>query len=467
MQQQIKQLYADANNLYQQAMGIMNETAGKELPAEKQQQVDTLLDQVEAKTQQAKRYERMAAAQSQFDEPATNIPFAQGNGDNGGAAGKMFSLAVSPEVKALAQVAGFDDGRIKATMLTLEQGDSYDADRAVKHSVATALYWRHGKDGLDAALAKLPSALRKMAPELKALATSPGAAGGYLVSEHQRGVFIEELEDLVAMRRIANVLPPIPGGSTVTPAEDSSLTDATWTSEIGTGNEDTVQPFGQRSLTPHPLAKRIKVSRTLLRAGTLLNVENYILQRMARKHMEPEEYAFINGNGAQQPLGLLAAPGIASTETAASNVLAANDIVNWAYSLDARYARNATILCNQAFLRKVRLLRSDSGAGAGTGDFLWQPGLQRGQPGIILDFGYELSTSYPTGLDSNDAYEDNALVATIGDFSFYWIADSLMLEIQRLEELYAETNQVGFIGRKETDGMPVKADAFRHLKIKA
>jgi HK97 family phage major capsid protein len=101
------------------------------------------------------------------------------------------------------------------------------------------------------------------------------------------------------MRRIANVLPPIPGGSTVTPAEDSSLTDATWTSEILTGDDDTVQPFGNRSLTPHPLAKRIKVSRTLLRAGTLLNVENYILRRMARKHMEPEENAFINGSGAQ------------------------------------------------------------------------------------------------------------------------------------------------------------------------
>jgi HK97 family phage major capsid protein len=148
-------------------------------------------------------------------------------------------------------------------------------------------------------------------------------------------------------------------------------------------------------------------------------------------------------------------------------VLAADDVVNWAYTLDARYMRGARILCNQAFIRKVRLMRSDAGAGAGTGDYLWQPGLQQGAPSMILDFAYELSTSYPTGLDGNDAYEDNALVATIGDFQFYWIVDALMLEVQRLEELYAETNQVGFIGRKETDGMPVKADAFRHLKIKA
>jgi HK97 family phage major capsid protein len=129
--------------------------------------------------------------------------------------------------------------------------------------------------------------------------------------------------------------------------------------------------------------------------------------------------------------------------------------------------RGARILCNQSLVRKIRLMRSDSGAGAGTGDFLWQPGLQAGLPAMILDFPYELSTSYPTGLDANDAYEDNALVATIGDYSFYWIVDSSQMEIQRLDELYAETNQVGFIGRKETDGMPVKNDAFRHLKITA
>ena len=38
-------------------------------------------------------------------------------------------------------------------------------------------------------------------------------------------------------------------------------------------------------------------------------------------------------------------------------------------------------------------------------------------------------------------------VGIIGDFSRYWIADSLALQMQRLVELYAATNQVGIIGR--------------------
>jgi len=460
-QQQLKTIYQAGNEALTEARAIMDEFKGGNIPAEKQGEVDALLDIVEAKEADAKRVERLMGADSFYSEASQHLPLG-----GGGDAPKSFGGAISPDVKSLAQMAGYDDSRIKATPFRLDDGERYDPDRAIKQAVATALYWKHGKE-LGEALNRLPTSMRKMGRELKALATSPGAAGGYLVGDHQRGAFIEELEDLMAMRRISNVLPPIPGGQAVTPAEDSSLSDAEWTSEVSTGSEDTVNPFGNRSLTPHPLAKRIKISSTLLRASTLLNVESYVIRRSARKHREPQENAFINGSGAQQPLGLLTASGIASTTTAASNVLAAEDLVNWVYQLDARYMGDARIICNQSFIRKVRLMRSDSGAGAGTGQFLWQPGLQQGAPSMIMDYPYELSSSYPTGLDGSDVYEDNALVATIGDFSYYWIVDSLFHEVQRLDELYAESNQVGFISRTETDGMPVKAEAFRHLKIKA
>jgi hypothetical protein len=45
------------------------------------------------------------------------------------------------------------------------------------------------------------------------------------------------------------------------------------------------------------------------------------------------------------------------------------------------------------------------------------------------------------------------------------IADALSMQIQRLNELYAETNQVGFIGRWETDGAPVLEEAFVRVKL--
>ena len=56
-------------------------------------------------------------------------------------------------------------------------------------------------------------------------------------------------------------------------------------------------------------------------------------------------------------------------------------------------------------------------------------------------------------------------LALIGDLSYYWIADAMNLEIQVLVERYADTNQNGYIGRQEVDGMPVLEEAFVRLKM--
>jgi hypothetical protein len=39
------------------------------------------------------------------------------------------------------------------------------------------------------------------------------------------------------------------------------------------------------------------------------------------------------------------------------------------------------------------------------------------------------------------------------------------MQIQRLDELYATTNQVGFISRLESDAMPVLEEAFVRVKL--
>jgi HK97 family phage major capsid protein len=39
------------------------------------------------------------------------------------------------------------------------------------------------------------------------------------------------------------------------------------------------------------------------------------------------------------------------------------------------------------------------------------------------------------------------------------------MQIQRLTELYAETNQTGFIIRHETDGAPVWEEAYVRLRL--
>ena len=56
-------------------------------------------------------------------------------------------------------------------------------------------------------------------------------------------------------------------------------------------------------------------------------------------------------------------------------------------------------------------------------------------------------------------------VGILGDFSKYWYVDALDVQIQRLAELYAETNQDGFISRMESDGAPTVSEAFVRVKL--
>ncbi len=418
---EVKRLYDEANRLYERAKAILDEYKDGNMPAEKAQEVDRLLDEVEAKTQEAKRLERAAQLERLFNEPGEHLPLG-GGGSRDEMGWKALLARAGYGEKAMAYFAG-------------------SPAEEVKRALATAQYI---KGGLEAV-------------EEKGLLVSEGTAGGFLLAQPQKVMFLALKKQRTVMRQLARVLPPTDG--TVTPTVAGRAEDAEWTYEVGQASEDKTKPFTQRMLKAHPLAKMRRVSRAMLRSATVADAEQFVMEQLADAVTVAEEKAFIQGDGARKPLGLLAAKGIAKKKTASAGTLTGDDIINWAYSLPAAYSQRATILCSQAFLRKVRLLKDNNG------QYIWQPGLQAGQPGRILDFPYAVSDFYPTGLDANDAYKSGEIIATIGDFSYYWIVDGLDMGIQRLDELFAQTNEVGFIIRQEADGMPVLGEAFLHLQV--
>ncbi len=98
--------------------------------------------------------------------------------------------------------------------------------------------------------------------------------------------------------------------------------------------------------------------------------------------------------------------------------------------------------------------------GATAGDLVEvRGGVRAGEPDRLLNLPVAMSENAPNTLTTG------LYVGILGEFSNYWIADALDMQVQRLTELYAETNQTGFIGRMESDGMPVLAEAFVRVKL--
>jgi HK97 family phage major capsid protein len=123
------------------------------------------------------------------------------------------------------------------------------------------------------------------------------------------------------------------------------------------------------------------------------------------------------------------------------------------YSLKAQYHPKATWIFHRDAIKMARKLKD------GMGQYIWQPSVQQGQPDLLLGRPYKMSEYCP------NTFTASKYVGIIGDFSFYWIADALSMRIQRLNELYAAANQIGFIGRLESDGMPVLNEAFARVKL--
>jgi len=297
--------------------------------------------------------------------------------------------------------------------------------------------------------------------EIRALQVDQDIYGGYLVAPEQFVMeLIKELDNEVFIRTLATTYQIDTAESLGAPALDNDPADPDWTEEISEADEDSTMSIGKRNLYPHPLSKLIKVSRTLLRKSRT-GAEALVKSRLAYKFGTTEENAFLNGSENNSPLGVFTASnnGIPSSSTYdistanTSSTPTADGLINCKYALKAQYWKKAVWIFHRDIVKLIRKLKT------GEGDYIWRPGIANDAQDTILEIPYRMSEYAPNTIAAS------AYVGILGDFSYYWIADALDMEIQRLEEKYATTNQVGFIGRKETDGMPVLAAAFRRVKL--
>jgi HK97 family phage major capsid protein len=297
--------------------------------------------------------------------------------------------------------------------------------------------------------------------ELRNLQMDLDTSGGFLVTPQQFAAeLIAIVDDTVFIRQLATVMTLVTAATLGVPTRDVDIADSDWTSELNTGNEDTVLAFGKRELQPHPLAKRIRVSNKLLRAGAL-DVESIVKDRLAYKFAITQEKAFLLGSGAQQPLGVMVpttnGAGISTARDVQSTTagsLTADGLINAKYFLKPNYWANARWIFHRFIIQKIRQLKDSNG------QYLWTPGgigqasLTVGAPDTIVQLPYLVSEYMPNTVTSG------LYVGILGDFSFYWIVDALSMQLQRLVELYAVSNQTGYIARAELDGAPVLEEPF-------
>jgi HK97 family phage major capsid protein len=296
--------------------------------------------------------------------------------------------------------------------------------------------------------------------EARNLVAQNDAAGGYMVPVDFIASLLDRVRDAVVIRQLATNYTLTTGDSVGRPTIETDMSDADWTSEIGAVALDSALTFGKRELHPHELTKRVLVSQKLIRSSAI-NPETVIRDQMAYKFGISEEKAFMLGSGANQPLGVFvssndgigASRNISTGNTATS--IGADGLFEAKYALKDGYLRSPSTrwIFHRDAIKQIQKLKD------GEGRYLFQPDLRAGAGDTVLGVPVISSEFAP------NTFTAGQFVGIIGDFSYYWIATSLGLQVQRLVELYAQNGQVGFIGRHAVDGMPTFGEAFARVTL--
>lgn len=287
---------------------------------------------------------------------------------------------------------------------------------------------------------------------INALKEGSDPDGGFLVPDEFENQLVEKLQEANVLRTISHVIQTQNGEHKI-PVVASEGT-AAWLDEESAYTESNTQ-FTQVSLAAHKLGTLIKVSEELLN-DSAFDLMTYLSNEFGRRLGNAEEQAFLTGTGTNQPTGILTDSNGASTGATAAktDTLTFDDLIDLFYSLKSPYRQNAVFLMSDDTVKAIRKMKDKND------QYIWQPSVQAGQPDHIMNCPVYTTSYMPTLAAGNKP-------VLFGDFNYYWIADRQGRTFKRLNELYAVTGQVGFLGSQRVDAKVVLPEAIKTLSMAA
>ena len=341
---------------------------------------------------------------------------------------------------------------LEQELLALKRpGGGGNTKAAAEHKSAFMNFVRKGKDD---GLAEL---------QQKALQTTVDSDGGFAVPEELDRTILELLRDESPMRQVC-------GQMTISTSDYKKLVNlggagSGWVGEVADRPETGTPTLAQIAAVMGEIYANPQATQTSL-DDMFFDAEAWLNGEVATEFSEKEGSAFLLGDGTNKPKGLLAyAMDLASDKTRAFGKLQnvksgtagdfdADDLIKLLYTLNKGYRANANWMMATMTLFKVRTFKD-----ATTGAYIWQPGLQAGQPSSLLGYGIAENEDMP-------AVAADANAVAFGDYKrAYTIVDRLGTRV--LRDPYTNKPNVGFYTTKRVGGMLTDSRAAKVLTLSA
>lgn len=285
----------------------------------------------------------------------------------------------------------------------------------------------------------------------KALQEDAGSEGGYLVPEDWNSQFIQ-LRDPLSWPRRAGVQQLNTSRDVLhIPAEATSFTKFDYAAEEGsyTSNDPA---FAENAIDIHKWTKIFRVSEELV-ADNAYNLESNLQQMIARSVAATEAYYTAVGTGSSQHEGVIVGCDTDTVTLDSDGYITPDEVWEIFYSLGGGYRPNAFWLMDDQTWRYILSLRDANNWAFSAADMA-QVNVE-GADGMLCGKRVFLQDD----IDTFGATAGNVVIA-FGDPFYYALVDRSGLSIQRLDELYVESGQIGYACRFRQGGGVLYESAF-------
>ena len=289
--------------------------------------------------------------------------------------------------------------------------------------------------------------------EGKVLSLGDQQAAGYLAPSEYIEEILKGVTEFSPVRSVARVLRT--NRTSIEIPKRSGVFTAEWVAELGTRSETTGLEYGLEEIPTHEMFALVDVSAQLVE-DSAFDMDTELNTEASERFGVLEGAAFITGNAAGKPEGILDNTAVATTNSGSATTVAdadgtADGLISLYHALKTEYARRATWLLNRTVLGSIRKLK-DAGD-----DYIWQPGVAGSLPPTILGQPYVEAPDMP----------DEAAAATpviFGDYRRgYIIVDRVSMSVLRDPFTQATTGKIRYIFRRRVGGQVVIAEAMRKL----
>ena len=291
--------------------------------------------------------------------------------------------------------------------------------------------------------------------------------GGYMVPVEMADRIVTRQFDTTPMRQLATVMNI--SSEAVEMLRDTNEPDAQWVSELGTRADTDQGTIGRIRIPVHELHAQPRATQKLL-DDAIMNVEEWLINRVAGRFARRENTAFVSGDGIGQPRGFLSYTTAATADgSRAWGVLehvnsgadagfastnGADALIDLMHKLRAGYLPKAAWLMPRAVADLIRKFKENT-----SNAYIWQPGLQAGTPATLLGHPITLAEDMP-------AVASGSLSVAFGNFEEgYTIVDRIGLRV--LRDPYTAAPFVKFRCSKRVGGDVVNFEAIKLLRFAA